>query len=88
MKQWNEAWILLYTKYFVQRGKKALEFSLEKIRSFRKDETNFLQGLTTLEKKHFGNDISKFSNEIVVNINKCFLFGKELDIESKVTIGI
>lgn len=81
--QWNQAWILLYTKYFVQRGKKELEFSLGKIRSFRKD-TPFLEALT---KKHFG-DISTFSNDTIANINECFQFGKELDMESKVIVGI
>ena len=81
--QWEQAWILLYTKYFVQRGKKELEFSLGKIRSFRKD-TSFLEVLT---KKHFG-DISTFSNDTIANINECFQFGKELDMESKVIVGI
>lgn len=83
VNQWEQAWILLYTKCFVQRGKKELEFSLEKIRSFRSNAT-FLEGLTT---KHFG-DISTFSNDTIANINKCFQFGKELDMESKVIVGI
>jgi hypothetical protein len=81
--QWEQAWILLYTKYFVQRGKKELEFSLGKIRSFRKDP-RFLEEST---KTHFG-DISAFSNDTIANINECFQFGKELDMESKVIVGI